>query len=143
MSLYCFGKLRLRSGQSVRSILIPHVNIGRIDPDDAAELDKELSGSGEYFSICDDAASAGATARWIEAMDRPNDLSLTPFGNAVHSLIFSPALIMGAIGFADGGIDTVLRGTTDQCWKWFAERVVLPWDNMDNPLLIWTTNYQR
>jgi hypothetical protein len=137
MSLYCFGKFRLSSGQSVRSILIPHVTIGRIDPDDAAEVDNELSGSGEYFSICDDATSAGATALWNEAMERPNDLLSTRFGNAVRNLVFSPALVSGAIAFVDGGIETVLRGTTDQCWKWFAERVAQPWDSVDNPLLIW------
>jgi len=119
---------------------MPYVNIGRIDPDDAAELDKELSGPGEYFSIGDDAAGAGATALWIEAMDRPNDLSSTPLGNAVHSLLFSPALLGGAIAFVDGGVEIVLRGTPDQCWQWFAERIVLAWDNVDNPLLIWTAS---
>jgi hypothetical protein len=136
MSLYCFGKLILASGYAVGSIQIPHVILGQIDPDDVPNLDEQLSGQGEYFSVRDDDGAVAATALWNEAAERPNLLS-TRFGTAIHSLMFSPMLQSGAIAFVDGGIETVLRGTSDQCWQWFSERIILPWDNIDNPLLIW------
>ena len=139
MSLYCFGKLLVDADLSPSVLSIPHVMIGRIDPVDAEALDdiQELSEDGIYFSICDDEGSAGQL--WTGATDSPSDdLRLTRLGRVVHALLHCREIQMGGIAFVDGGIDTIRRGSREECWRWFSNEIKRPWDNMDNPLLIWS-----
>src|ERR1700694_2687945 len=139
MSLYCFGKA-IMSGSTDAFSLPDDVALGPVDEDDAYEIERieALVGNGILFSICDDEASRDATGLWMDALRLGRSRILeSPFGRAVHKLLFYKRILVGGVAFVDGGIETVLEGTPEDCWTWFLERIEKPWDTIDNPLLIW------
>ena len=82
-----------------------------------------------------------ATGLWNEAdpvRERGQSGSDSRLARAVHALIFDTELEAGGLAFVDGGVETVLCGSPDECWGWFTARLAMPWDALDNPLLIWT-----
>jgi len=145
MSLYCFGKIKAdaETTRSFASAFLPDATIRtEVDPDDAQEIDSiaELSFDGVYFSICDDSESTEATGLWNEAMTQsPERVMESRLGKVIHMLLFDTRIMVGAVAFVDGGIKRVLAGSPGQCWMWYLDRIVKPWDTIDNPLLIWTT----
>lgn len=140
MSLYCFGKLKLLPASNLASAFPTQVHCRPdIDPCDAEVIDKiaELAGNGGFFTISDDGRSTDATSLWNDMMSASQDLD-SRLARAVHTLLFSPHISCGGIAFVDGGIESILKGTPEQCWAWFLERSRKPWDTIDNPLLVWS-----
>lgn len=141
MSLYCFGKIKLKP-RTGESFSFPSAATFRreVDPGDAEEIESiaKIGEGGIDFSICDGPSSVDATALWNEAMAQPPELvAESRLGKAVHTLLHDPRIGDGAIAFVDGGIETVLNGSPEQCWQWFLARIVKHWDNIDNPVLVW------
>ncbi len=141
MSLYCFGKIKLKADK-IESFTFPVEGVFRqeVDADDAEEIESmvKMGTIGIYFSICDDPNSRDATALWNEARSQsPERVAESRLGKAIHPLLFDARISVGAIAFVDGGIETVLTGTPEQCWAWFLERIAKPWDTIDNPIMIW------
>jgi len=143
MSLYCFGKIKTdaKTAGSFASALGLDVTIRtEVDANDAQEIESiaELSFDGNYFSICDDSKSRDATGLWIQAMSRsPERVMESRLGKVIHTLLFDTRIMVGAVAFVDGGIESVLKGRPEQCWTWYLDRIVKPWDTIDNPILIW------
>jgi hypothetical protein len=141
MSLYCFGKIKLKADRT-ESFTFPIEAVFRreVDAGDAEEIESilKMGTDGIYFSICDDPNTRDATYLWNEARSQPPELvAESRLGKAIHALLFDVKISVGAIAFVDGGIETILKGTPEQCWAWFLERIAKPWDTIDNPILIW------
>lgn len=147
MSLYIFGKLVPKPLFDSTAFFRNHpgLHLDGIDPEDVHVLDEQecLSEAGIYFAIYSSSDSLDAIRLWNEAAraaTKGEAIEETDLGREVHQLFGDSQLKAGGIAVVDGGVETVLQGSPEQCWEWFKSRIPKPWDTLDNPLLIWTAN---
>ena len=161
MSLYCFGKVVPLAAKSalancVLNGSIARLHFGDLDPDDLSIIceTQELRPVGVTFRFVSLHDISDATSLWLTASDLAARLSddiesltttdysdaikATALGGFVWNLLNCPEVKYGALALVDGGIETIHRASSNDCWQHFLKIIPKPWDCHDNPLYIWS-----
>jgi len=161
MSLYCFGKVVPGGARSALEKCVADDNsaylyLCDIDPEDLSTICEfdELKPVGITFRYVSSVDHSDATTLWLAAsevaarfseaernllnIDYVDAIKATALGGFVWNLLNCTEVKHGALALVDGGVETMLQVSSDECWRHFLKIIPQPWDCQDNPLFIWS-----
>jgi hypothetical protein len=142
MSLYSLGVLFSEDGLELEVPYARLVHETDLEEEDQITVLQLVYGlrpeleSEEYFKswfvVADAPSEWEATGLWNQAL---TDQSLW---ETIGQIVNQPGVLVGALALFDGAIETVFYANPSRCLRYWASQLQQPWDNMDNPLVVWS-----